>query len=53
MSDFNAALEELDTQMNNVLAHRIDIGGRTNRAELMQNRLDIQEGISQKTTIRK
>lgn len=46
--DFNKAIKDLDTQMDNVLALRTDIGGRSNRAELVGNRLDIQEASTKK-----
>ncbi|MDN4606792.1 flagellar hook-associated protein FlgL [Sporosarcina highlanderae] len=45
---FDKALADLDKQMDDVLALRMDIGGRSNRAELMQNRLDIQEASTKK-----
>lgn len=43
--DFNQYLTQLDTQMNEVLTSRADIGARQNRAEMMENRLDTQEVI--------
>ncbi|MDW0116940.1 flagellar hook-associated protein FlgL [Sporosarcina thermotolerans] len=45
---FDKALTDLDKQMDDVLALRMDIGGRSNRAELMQNRLDVQEASAKK-----
>ncbi|MCM3711669.1 flagellar hook-associated protein FlgL [Sporosarcina luteola] len=45
---FNEAMKDLDSQMNKVLEQRIEIGGRMNRSELMQNRLDLQEQTAKK-----
>lgn len=45
---FSAALTEIDGLMDDVLTHRADVGARSNRAELMHNRLEAQEGAAKK-----
>lgn len=45
---FSAALTEIDGLMDDVLTHRADVGARSNRAELMHNRLEAQEGSAKK-----
>ncbi|MEZ7170406.1 flagellar hook-associated protein FlgL [Sporosarcina sp. OR05] len=45
---FSEALTKIDTFMNDVLTQRADIGARSNRAELMNNRLEMQEGAAKK-----
>ncbi|MFJ7932823.1 flagellar hook-associated protein FlgL [Sporosarcina sp. NPDC096371] len=39
---------EIQTQLDDVLTKRADIGARQNRAEMMGNRLDSQEGAAKK-----
>ncbi|MDV6376993.1 flagellar hook-associated protein FlgL [Sporosarcina sp. GW1-11] len=46
--DFSASLGEIDILMDDVLTKRADIGARSNRAELMDNRLQMQEGAAKK-----
>lgn len=46
--DFSAALQDIENQMDAVLTARADIGARSNRAELMHNRLEMQEGAAKK-----
>jgi len=46
--DFGAAIKEIETQLDAVLTSRADIGARSNRAELMHNRLEMQEGAAKK-----
>jgi len=46
--DFGAAIKEIETQLDVVLTSRADIGARSNRAELMHNRLEMQEGAAKK-----
>jgi len=46
--DFGAAIKEIETQSDAVLTSRADIGARSNRAELMHNRLEMQEGAAKK-----
>ncbi|QTD41180.1 flagellar hook-associated protein FlgL [Sporosarcina sp. Te-1] len=46
--DFGQAITDIDNLMDNVLTHRADIGARSNRAELMHNRLEMQEGAAKK-----
>ena len=45
---FSTAMTEIDGKIDGVLTARADIGARQNRAEMMENRLDAQEGISKK-----
>ncbi|MBB4823623.1 flagellar hook-associated protein 3 FlgL [Sporosarcina luteola] len=45
---FSEGIEKIDNLMNDVLTHRADIGARSNRAELMSNRLEMQEGAAKK-----
>ncbi|MFC5588759.1 flagellar hook-associated protein FlgL [Sporosarcina soli] len=45
---FSDALSKIDEQMDAVLTARADIGARSNRAELMHNRLEMQEGAAKK-----
>lgn len=45
---FSDALSKIDTQMDAVLTARADVGARSNRAELMHNRLEMQEGAAKK-----
>ncbi len=45
---FSDALSKIDKQMDAVLTARADIGARSNRAELMHNRLEMQEGAAKK-----
>lgn len=47
-TDFSGALSEIDQLMDSVLTNRADIGARSNRAELMHNRLEMQEGAAKK-----
>ncbi|PIC56256.1 flagellar hook-associated protein FlgL [Sporosarcina sp. P12(2017)] len=46
--DFSSALEKIDGLLDDVLIKRADIGARSNRAELMDNRLQMQEGAAKK-----
>ncbi|MEK5071476.1 flagellar hook-associated protein FlgL [Sporosarcina sp. FSL K6-1508] len=46
--DFGEAIKQIDTQLDAVLTSRADIGARSNRAELMHNRLEMQEGAAKK-----
>jgi len=45
---FSAALTKIDKLMDDVLTQRADIGARSNRADLMNNRLEMQEGAAKK-----
>ncbi|MCG3089593.1 flagellar hook-associated protein FlgL [Sporosarcina cyprini] len=45
---FSSSIGEIDNLMNDVLTQRADIGARSNRAELMHNRLEMQEGAAKK-----
>ncbi|WP_153732405.1 flagellar hook-associated protein FlgL [Sporosarcina obsidiansis] len=46
--DFGQAISNIDKLMDRVLTSRADIGARSNRAELMDNRLQVQEGAAKK-----
>lgn len=46
--DFSGALETIDNLFEDVLTKRADIGARSNRAELMQNRLEMQDAAARK-----
>ena len=46
--DFGEAISNIDKQLDVVLTKRADIGARSNRAELMHNRLEMQEGAAKK-----
>lgn len=46
--DFGEAIKQIETQLDAVLTSRADIGARSNRAELMHNRLEMQEGAAKK-----
>lgn len=46
--EFSAAMTSFEEQLGEVLTTRADIGARQNRAEMMENRLDSQEGIAKK-----
>ncbi|MFS0688516.1 flagellar hook-associated protein FlgL [Sporosarcina sp. 179-K 8C2 HS] len=45
---FSNGISTIDGLMNDVLTARADIGARSNRAELMHNRLEMQEGAAKK-----
>ena len=45
---FSEMITDIDKKMDNVLSNRADIGARSNRAELMSNRLEMQEGAAKK-----
>jgi len=45
---YETAISDIDGLMDDVLTERADIGARQNRAELMDNRLQSQEGIAKK-----
>lgn len=45
---FDEAIGAVDGMMDDLLTERADIGARQNRAELMDDRLQTQEGISKK-----
>ncbi|WP_153722663.1 flagellar hook-associated protein FlgL [Sporosarcina cascadiensis] len=47
-NDFSGAITKLEGHMDSVLTARADIGARSNRAELMDNRLQMQEGAAKK-----
>lgn len=47
-ADFNTAMTTIDKQFNEVLTIRADIGARQNRSEMMENRLNSQEGAAKK-----
>ncbi|MFE8696497.1 flagellar hook-associated protein FlgL [Cytobacillus sp. FJAT-53684] len=47
--DVNKTLDHLDRMMNDVVSTRAELGARTNRAEMVQNRLLEQEVIAKKT----
>lgn len=46
--DFGAAIGKVDGMMDDLLSERADVGARQNRAELMDDRLETQEGITKK-----
>ncbi|WP_252502382.1 flagellar hook-associated protein FlgL [Sporosarcina sp. Marseille-Q4943] len=46
--NFGAAIKDFEDQMDAVLTARADIGARSNRAELMNNRLEMQEGAAKR-----
>ncbi|PIC62956.1 flagellar hook-associated protein FlgL [Sporosarcina sp. P13] len=46
--DFGTAIEGIDGLMGDVLQNRAEVGARSNRAELMHNRLVMQEGAAKK-----
>lgn len=46
--DFGGAIATIEGHMDQVLTNRADIGARSNRAELMHNRLEMQEGAAKK-----
>lgn len=46
--DYGTAIGTIDTQMNDLLTTRANIGARQNRVELMDNRLQSQEVIATK-----
>lgn len=46
--DFGEAISIIDGHMDKVLTSRASIGARSNRAELMDNRLQMQEGAAKK-----
>ena len=48
-AEINKSLESIDTMLNNIISTRSELGARTNRAELVQNRLMEQEVISKQT----
>ena len=45
---FGKLIGDIDGHMDAVLSKRADIGARSNRAELMHNRLEMQEGAAKK-----
>ncbi|WP_039042131.1 flagellar hook-associated protein FlgL [Sporosarcina sp. ZBG7A] len=47
-ADFNKGLTDVDNQMDALLTERASVGARMNRVELMDNRLEAQEGIAKK-----
>ncbi|WP_342537029.1 flagellar hook-associated protein FlgL [Sporosarcina sp. FSL K6-3508] len=46
--DFSGAISSIEKNLDKVLTARADIGARSNRAELMDNRLQMQEGAAKK-----
>ena len=47
-NDFGNAINAIDGHMEQILIKRAEIGARTNRADLMHNRLEMQEGAAKK-----
>ncbi|PIC72968.1 flagellar hook-associated protein FlgL [Sporosarcina sp. P17b] len=47
-NSFGKMISDIDGQLDVVLSKRADIGARSNRAELMHNRLEMQEGAAKK-----
>lgn len=47
-ADFDKAIGDVDDQMSALLTERSSVGARQNRVELMDNRLEAQEGIAKK-----
>ncbi|WP_252312064.1 flagellar hook-associated protein FlgL [Sinobaca sp. H24] len=47
-SDIEGFLSKIDTHMNNTVNERAELGARTNRIEMMENRLGNQELIAEK-----
>ncbi|GKV69402.1 flagellar hook-associated protein 3 [Sporosarcina sp. NCCP-2716] len=47
-TDFDGAISKLDKAFDSVLTLRADAGARSNRSELMHNRLEMQEGAAKK-----
>ncbi|ARJ39784.1 flagellar biosynthesis protein FlgL [Sporosarcina ureae] len=45
---FSGLITSIDSKLDTVLSKRADIGARSNRAELMKNRLEMQEGAAKK-----
>ena len=45
---FGKLISDIDGQMDVVLSKRAEVGARSNRAELMHNRLEMQEGAAKK-----
>ncbi|PIC70974.1 flagellar hook-associated protein FlgL [Sporosarcina sp. P16b] len=45
---FSGLITSIDSKLDSVLSKRADIGARSNRAELMHNRLEMQEGAAKK-----
>ncbi|PIC85243.1 flagellar hook-associated protein FlgL [Sporosarcina sp. P20a] len=45
---FSKMIGDIDSKLDVVLSKRADIGARSNRAELMHNRLEMQEGAAKK-----
>ncbi|PIC79857.1 flagellar hook-associated protein FlgL [Sporosarcina sp. P18a] len=45
---FSGLITSIDSKLDTVLSKRADIGARSNRAELMHNRLEMQEGAAKK-----
>lgn len=48
-AEITKSLDQIDQMLNGVLSTRAELGARTNRAELVQNRLLEQEVIAQQT----
>ncbi|MBD7985184.1 flagellar hook-associated protein FlgL [Sporosarcina sp. Sa2YVA2] len=46
--DFGAAIGKFDEHFETMLSKRAEIGARSNRAELMKDRLEMQEGAAKK-----
>lgn len=47
--DINKSLDHLDNMLNDIVSTRSELGARTNRAEMVENRLLEQEVIAKKT----
>lgn len=45
------SIEELDDKISNIINARADLGARMNRLELIENRLEEQEGVAKKTMV--
>lgn len=47
--EISQSLDQMDTYMNNIVSTRAELGARTNRAEMVENRLLKQEVIANQT----
>ena len=47
--DITKSLDHIDQMLNNVVSTRAELGARTNRAEMVENRLLEQEVIAEET----
>ncbi|GKV64867.1 MULTISPECIES: flagellar hook-associated protein FlgL [unclassified Sporosarcina] len=46
--EFGPIISRIEKEFDKVLTNRADVGARSNRAELMKNRLEMQEGAAKK-----